>query len=121
MNESPLQNVFRGDAIEVLDDDLGASRVLFKDLAVVESRANAKVVLKDLFNIASCEETLSGCDEPTKHRPKAKTATRHAGNRQRDDGLTKEVFTRLLSRANSMLLFVSFRVFSWTPIFGRLN
>ena len=49
VDEGPLQNILRSDAVEMFGHKLGATGILFKDLAVVESRPDAKVVLKDLF------------------------------------------------------------------------
>jgi hypothetical protein len=49
MNESPLENILRSDAVEVSADNPRAASVLFEDLSAVERRTNAEVILKNFL------------------------------------------------------------------------
>ena len=49
MDQRPLENIFRSDAVEVSADNPSPARVFFKDLSPVERRTNLEVTLKNIF------------------------------------------------------------------------
>src|SRR5205807_6036823 len=49
MNQSPLQNIFRCNGVELRFDDRQRARIFFEDLPAIEGRADQKVILESVF------------------------------------------------------------------------
>ena len=71
MDQRPLENIFRSDAVEVSANDLSTPLIVFKDLSPVQRRPNLEVILKNIL-----QRSLLRRDWQTHHQPQINTRAR---------------------------------------------